>query len=52
MATPYISAIVALLLASGVNFGNVLNRMQSTAIDIGYTAEMIGAGLVNAAAAV
>lgn len=52
MATPYISAVIALMLANGVAPSNIYNRLTSTAIDIGYPSTMMGAGLVNAAAAV
>jgi subtilisin len=52
MATPYTSAIIALLLADGVASGQVLSRIQSTAIDMGYSTSLQGAGLLNAAAAV
>ncbi|MCY3410827.1 MAG: S8 family serine peptidase [Candidatus Heimdallarchaeota archaeon] len=50
MATPYTSAIVALMILAG--HSNILGRLQSTAIDLGYDASLQGAGLINAAAAV
>lgn len=52
MATPYTSAIVALMLANGQSPNNVLNRLKTTAIDIGYPASLMGAGLIDATAAV
>ncbi len=52
MATPYTSAVIALMLANGWSYSAVLSRLQSTAIDMGYDASLQGAGLINAAAAV
>lgn len=52
MATPYTSAIVALLMANGYSADQALNRLKATAIDMGYPSTLQGAGLINAAAAV
>lgn len=52
MATPYTSAIVALLMANGYSADQALNRLKATAIDMGYPSTLQGAGLIDAAAAV
>lgn len=52
MATPHISAVIALLMANGLSAIQAQNRIVATALDIGYPSTMMGAGLVLADAAI
>jgi subtilisin family serine protease len=46
MATPYVSALLALLMADGASAASAQNTLENGAIDIGYPSTMMGAGLV------
>jgi subtilisin family serine protease len=54
MAAPYVTGVAALLAARGLSAPAIVNRLESTATDLGPTGRdrTYGYGLVNAAAAV
>lgn len=47
MATPHVSAALAILIGNGASANNAQNSLMNGAIDIGYEATMMGAGLLH-----
>jgi len=47
MATPHVSAALALLMGNGASASNAQNSLVNGAIDIGYPNSMMGAGLIH-----
>ena len=47
MATPHVSAAIAILMATGMSAAQAQNFLVNNAIDIGYPGTMMGAGLIQ-----